>query len=318
MVARDPRDAQNRTVCSAVTRPSRRRAQPINRIAPLIFFLGGCLCLTLAFGVFGVALFMRAGESSDAMTWKPLIDQVDNSALVSETVLLPLTGADAADALSAALDKAHLENAYAIVAYDPALSNATRVGALLQLGARYATAKDSRKAISAYQAAALLATLGPALSDQSRLDTLQQASAGLRGIGAHDAARFVTDQAYLVAQYSTGLPRSVRVRRLEQIAEAYSALGAGTLAAQARSKSIEAASAADNPTPLPRAVFAPASGALPASQPVNAAQEARIAAAQQLADEAAELKSGAKWSPDLAAALSDALLAEDQARQAYL
>lgn len=284
---------------------------------PLLFLLGGCLCLTLALAVFGAVFFWGIGDSSDSSVWKPLIDQVDHRALAPETVLLPLTEIDSADALSAALDQAHLENAYAIAAYDPNLSAATRIGALLQLGTRYATAKDTRKASSCYQAAVLLVTLSPGLSDQARLDTYQQASAGLRGIGAKEAARFVTDQAYLVAQYSPSLSRTVRVRRLEQIAEAYAALGANSLSTQARAKSVEAAGSADTPIVRPRVVFVPAAGVLPTSKQVDVVKQTRIAAAKQLVEEVAGLKPGAAWPADSVAVLSNALRDEDQARQAY-
>lgn len=312
MAPRFPRDAQDRAVGSTVTSSRRRRANSLNRVVPLAFFLVGCLCLTLAVAGLGAFFFLRSGGS----TSQAFVDQVDQAALAPGTLLLPLTDVNAENALSAALDKAHLENAFAIVAYDPTLPAPARIGALLQLGARYTTAKDNRKATASYQAAALLATLYPGLSDLARLDTYQQASAGLRGIGANDAARLVIDQAYLVAQYSPALTRSVRVRRLEQIGDAYAALGANALAAQARGKSIEVGGAPDNPLAA-RTMFVPAIGALPAAKEIDATKQTRIAAAQQLADDIAELKPGVEWPTDFVAQLNDALAAEDRARKTY-
>lgn len=299
-----------------MTRSRYSRNRP-GRLAPLLFFLGGCLLLTLALIMLSAFWFLR-GNPTDASAWQPPLELVDVRALAPGTIILPLTEMSSADALSASLDQVHLENAYALLAYDPDLPDAARIGALLQLGTRYTTAKDSRKALACYQAAALLATLNPSLSDVTRLDTYQQASAGLRAIGASQAARWITDQSYLVTQYSPNLARDVRIRRLNQIAEAYTALGANSLAAQARNKANELAGTLnETPNVVARPVFNPTFGKLPASPQVDAAKQQRVAAAQQLADDLKDTKPGAAWPSDSLAQLADALLAEDEARQAY-
>ncbi len=296
---------------------SRRRPSHPSRFVPLLFFLGGCLLLTLALIVLGAFWFLR-GNPTDVSVWQPPLESVDPRALVPGTIILPLTEMSSADALSASLDQAHLENAYALLAYDPDLPDAARIGALLQLGTRYTTAKDTRKASVCYQAAALLATLSPALSDVTRLDTYHQASAGLRAIGANQAARWVTDQSYLVTQHSPNLSRDVRMRRLNQIADAYAAMSANSLAAQARTKANDLAGTSNEvPTIVARPVFNPTLGKLPASSQVDAAKQHRFAAAQQLADDLKDAKPGAVWPSDSLAQLADALLAEDEARQAY-
>lgn len=291
----------------------------MKRLAPLLFILAGCCLLTLAVAVIGAVFLFRNVDTSDALAWKPPLELVDNRALAPDTVLLPLTGIAPSDALNAALDKAQIENAYALLAYDPTLSDATRIGALLQLGARYANAKDTAKAAACFQAAAGLATLSPALSDQARMDAYQQASDGLRKIGSTSIARRVTDQAYLVAQYSPTLKHDVRARRLEQIAQNYADLGAGALAAQARAKSIDAAGVTtEDKNPPAHLPFVPAAGKLPASPQLDAAVKTRLAAAQQLNDDVQNLaKPTDSWDPDLLSQLSDALLAEDAARQTY-
>ena len=297
---------------------SRRRRSP-SRLAPILFFLVGCLFLTLAVTLFGAWFFFRNAIPTDSFTWKPPLDLVDNRALAPATVLLPLTGIEPADALSATLDKGHLENAFALLAYDPSFTDAARIGALLQLGARYHKATNDPKATACFQAAATLATISPMLSDQTRMDTYQQASAGLRDANANGQARLVIDQAYLVAQSSSALKRDARARRLSQVADNYAALGANALADQARQKSIEAGAATtDEPNVPTRVPFSPGSSKLPASPELDAAIKTRVAAAQQLTDDLSNLPAGStNWASDSLSQLSDALVNEDGARQAY-
>ncbi|MBI5032097.1 MAG: hypothetical protein HZB51_16320 [Chloroflexi bacterium] len=284
-----------------------------------MFFLFGCILLALAATIIGGYFLFRNVDTSDAFAWKAPIDQVDNRALVAETVLLPLTGVNSTDALSATLDKAQLENAYALLAYDPTLSDAARVGGLLQLGTRFAKANNTAKATACFQAAALLATLSPELSDQARMDSYQQASAGLHTVGANAPARLVTDQGYIVAEFSPTLQRDARARRLNQVADDYATLGVASLSAQARQKSIDVGGATTQDPVIPvRVPFNPTVGKLAAAPNVDAAVKTRIAAAQLLSDDLANLgKDATAWPSDSVAQLSDALLAEDDARQAY-
>ncbi|HEX7592963.1 MAG TPA: hypothetical protein VF429_02225, partial [Anaerolineae bacterium] len=236
------------------------------------------------------------------------------------TVLLPLTGMAPADALNAALDGASYENAYALIAYDPLLENPARIGALLQLGSHYAAAKQTRKAASCYQAATLLATLTPALADPAREDTYLQASAGLRALGATDTARMLIDQAYLVAEYSPALRRETRARRLNQVADAYTALGANALATQAQTKADAALTEpTESATAGARAPFTPVIGKLPVSAEVDQLTQRRIAAANQLIGDLTTNppKTAADWPKDSVNQLGDALVEEDNARQAY-
>lgn len=276
--------------------------------------------MTLGVATLSGVFFLRGSDVPDAFAWKPPLEFVDHRALAPGTVLLPLTGTSASDALSAALDQAHLENAFAIAAYDPTLSDSARIGALLQLGNRYSSAKDTRKAALTFQAAAQLATLSPALADYARLETYLQAGAGLRAIGANEAARWMTDQAYLVALYSPTLQREQRTRRLEQVSNAYAALNASALSRQARTEAGEAFTApATAPITSTRMPFLPIVGAPLAAPEIETVKARRIAAAQALQDDLIEHppKSAKDWSPDLIAELSDALIAEDHARQTY-
>ncbi|MCI0477648.1 MAG: hypothetical protein L0Y55_15490 [Anaerolineales bacterium] len=292
----------------------------MKRLLALFFILLGCILITLGGAMLSGVFFLRGSDVPDAFAWKPPLESVDPRALASGTILLPLTGTSASDSISAALDQAHLENAFAIAAYDPFLADSARLGALLQLGTRYASAKDTRKAALAFQTAAQLATLSPALADAARLDSYLQAGVGLRGLGANDAARWVTDQAYLLAEYTPSLQREQRARRLEQVANAYTALNAGALSSQARAKALEASTAsATAPITGTRAPFVPTAGKLPPSPEVDNARAQRVMAAKQLQDDLIERapKSAKEWDADLIVALGDALIEEDGARQAY-
>lgn len=296
------------------------RDRPLKRIIPLVFILLGCILLGGGAALLGAAFLWRPVDVPDAFEWKPPLEQVDNTALAPATVILPLTGIDPADALNAALDNADIENAYALIAYDANLTDSTRIGGLLQLGSRYAVARQNRKAAICYQAAALLATLSPAIFDPAREDTYLQAGTGLRTLGATDAARMLTDQAFIVAQSSPALRRESRARRLNQVADAYTALGVSGLAAQAHTKADEAlAEPTETATAPVRVPFSPTIGKLPPSTEVDQAMQTRIAAAQQLADdlEGNPPKRAADWPGDSVSQLSDALLTEDAARQTY-
>lgn len=290
----------------------------MKRLVALALIVLGCVLMGLGSALVGGVVLWREGDLPDAYVWRSPLELVDARALVSDTVLLPLTGANADEALDAALARAHLDNAFALVAYEPFLDDTKRLGALLQLGTRYTSAKNTRQAARAFQIAAQFATLSPLFSDATRLDAYMQASAGLRSLGAQDAARWVTDQAYRLAAYAPTLQREQRARRLEQIANAYAALNASTLSEQAR-QAAETVQATTVPITRTRAPFVPSSGQLPTAPEVEAARARRIAAAQRLYDDVLDRapKRAQEWDADLLGALRNALLDEDRARQAY-
>jgi len=291
----------------------------VKRLAALALILLGCALMTLGSALVGSAIFLREGDLPDAFAWRPPLELVDARALAPETVLLPLTGASAEQAVDAAFDHAHLDNVFALVAYEPFLDDAQRLGALLQLGARYSSAKNTRQAARAYQIAAQLATLSPMFSDATRLDAYLQVSAGLRSLGAQEAARWVTDQAYRLAESAPTLQREQRARRLEQIANAYAALNAPTLSSQVRAQATEAALSMTIPITRTRAPFVPSAGKLAASSDVQAAHQRRLMVAQRLHEDVLDRapKRAQEWDADLMNELRDALLEEDRARQAY-
>jgi hypothetical protein len=292
----------------------------LKRVIPLLFILIGCTLLTGGAGLLGTALLYHPADVPGAFDWKAPLEQVDNTELSPATVLLPLTGMDTGAALNVALDNANLENAFALVAFETNLDSPTRIGVLLQLASRYATAKQTRKAAACFQAAALLATLTPALADPAREDTYLQASSGLRALGATEAARLLIDQAYIVAEHSNALRREARARRLNQVGDAYAELGANALAAQAHSKADDALTEPAISAPVQvRQPFNPTLGQLPASEEINRYTQTRTAAAQQLADDLTNNppKTSSRWPQDSVSQLRDALVDEDGARQSY-
>lgn len=291
----------------------------MKRLVALSLIVVGCGLMTVGSALVGGMLLVRPSALPDAYAWRPPLELVDARALAPETVLLPLTGASADEALDAALNHAHLDNAFALVAYEPFLDDAQRLGALLQLGTRYASAKNTRQAARAFQIAAQFATLSPTFSDATRLDAYLQASAGLRSLGAQDSARWVTDQAYRLAAHAPTLQREQRARRLEQIANAYAALNLPTLSSQVRAQAAEAVLATTIPITRTRAPFVPTIGKLPPAPQVDAARLRRIAVAQRLHDKVLDRmpQRVQAWDADLIGELREALLDEDGARQAY-
>ncbi len=290
------------------------------RLVPLIFFLGGILLLIFGVAMLGAGWFVREAPAPEALAWQPPLEQVRKQDLTPTTALLPLADASGADALNAALDGGHWENAFALVAYDAGLSDPTRIGALLQLGTRYEAAGNKNRAAWCYLYASRIATISPLLSDAIRADTFLQVSTGLRAIQTTDAARLAVDQAYLVAQYSPVLRREQSTRRLNQVANAYAALGAETLAVQARDKASEpVAIATDDAGFLPREPYVIPEEKLPPSPEVTRALQARRAATRQVIDDVKDKPPlrAADWPSDSLAVLREALVKEDQARRSY-
>lgn len=291
----------------------------MKRLVALALIVLGCALMGLGSALIGGVVLLREGDLPDAYAWRPPLELVDARTLAFETVLLSLTAASADEALDAALDRAHLDNAFALIAYEPFLDDTKRLGALLQLGTRYTSAKNTRQAARAFQIAAQFATLSPMFSDTTRLDAYLQASAGLRSLGAQDAARWVTDQAYRLAAYAPTLQREQRARRLEQIANAYAALNVPTLSSQARAQAAEAIQATTVPITRTRAPFVPNIGKLPTAPKVESARARRVFVAQRLHNDVLDRvpKRAQEWDADLIGELREALLDEDRARQAY-
>ena len=288
------------------------------RLLALLFFVSAGVLLIAGIAAFTGA-YVRSSDMPDGFVWQPLAVQVSSRSLDPATALIVLTEIPVEDVLDRTFESGDLESAFALIAYDPRLADAARIGALLQLGSQYSAAKNLHRAAWCYQSAALLAIVSPILSDFSRSETLLTASMGLRAADAKEAARRVLDEAYLIAVYSPSLRRQQRASRLNQIANAYASLNLSGIADQARNKAQEAASAPDPQPPVIRAPFIPIPGSLPSSSSLAQIKHRRAIAASELLDDVAadKPKSPADWPQDSVGQLRYALLNEDDARTEY-
>lgn len=295
-----------------------RRKKLAPRLIALLFFLFSGVLLIAGIASFTGA-YVRSSDMPDGFSWRPLAEQVSGRALDPATGLLVLTEIPAQEALDRAFESGDLESGFALVAFDPRLSDAARVGALLQLGSQYSAAKNLRRAAWSYQSAALLAIVSPIFSDFSRSETLLTASMGLRTVDAKEAARRVLDEAYLISVYSPSLRRQQRASRLNQIANVYEALNLPGIANKARNDAQDAASAPDSQPPTLRAPFIPIPGSLPNAPSLAQIKHRRAIAASQLLDDVAadKPKSPTEWPQDSMNQLRYALLSEDEARAEY-
>jgi hypothetical protein len=288
------------------------------RALVIFSFLAATALMLIGAGALAGA-YLRSRDMPDGFGWVAPMAQVSNRDLVPASALLPLTDLAAEDALDQTLEGTDLESAFAIIAYDPRLSDPSRVGALLQIGTRYSESKNWRRAAWTFQTAALLAILSPALSDSARVDTLLAAGTDLRDTDAKEAARRVIDQAYLITMYSPALRKQVRSNRLNQIATAYDSLNLPGIGDQARSKAQDVSAAPDIPPAIVRAPFIPIPGQLPSSLDLDQARSRREQAAAQLLDDvsATSPKSQADWPRDSSDQLKQALIEEDMAHDDY-
>lgn len=292
----------------------------MKRALPLVLLVGAALLFCVGIAAVGARFYFERGDSVDLSQWKAPLDQLDAKRLVLPNSLEVLGGVGDTQAIDDALQQGDWESAYADIAYSPDLTDASRAGTLLLLGSRYAAAKQTAKAVWAYQYAVSLATISPLPSDLLRGQTLLEAAQGLNTLGMHTAARTALDQAYLIAQYSFSIPRDTRARLYGQVATAYQSFGVGNLATQASQKSQEAATltseeAFTNSRPP---YFVPPAD-LPADKDLTDKTAERVTAAKELIDQLnlTPPKSAKDLPQDLVRKLGDALYEEDGLRTSY-
>jgi hypothetical protein len=281
-------------------------------VAALLFLIGAAAV--------GANIYFARPAAADLSTWRAPIDQVDSKKIVPANALASLAGVFDSVAMQDDLNQGDLESAFALNSYGPDFLDPARAGTFLLLGSRYASAKQSAKAVWCYQYAAVLSTISPMPSDLTRVQTLLEAAQGLRSLGAESAARDALDQAYLIAQYSFSLQRETRARLLSQVANAYQSFGLNQLAAQARQKSTETANQTSDQVELAtRTPFRVRPAELPADQDLKQRIEARVTAARELID---QLNLNPPKTPkdlpdDLIRTLGDKLYDEDGVRSDY-
>lgn len=288
----------------------------------LPFILLGAAALLFCIGI-GALTFNFLGPrpaAVDTSKWIVPQDQVDVKKIDPAAALGLLAGTTEVHSVDDSLAAGDFEGAFAQVAYSAEFSDSNRIGTLLLLGNRFATARQTAKAAWMYQYAIFLAATSPQPSDLARVQTLLEASQGLKALGLEADARAALDQAYLIAQYSFALPRNTRADIFEQISRAYRTFGATKLVNEARDKMGDSASLmSEDATNISRRPFR-VQPTNPRDDPnVQAITEARITAARELLD-ALTLnppQTAAEMPTNLITALGDALFQEDSARTDY-
>ncbi len=292
----------------------------MKKALPLVLLGGAVLLFCIGVAALGANFFLPRGDKLDLSQWKAPLDQIDVKRLTAANALGILTESGEAQALDDVLQQGDWESALADLAYTPFFSDANRLGTLLLLGSRYTTAKQPAKAAWCYQYAVTLAQLSPDPSDLVRAQTLLEAAQGLRALELPAAARTALDQAFLIAEYSTTLPRDSRARLFDQISQQYKSIGAGNLATQARQKSEEASnSTTEDASGAPRVPYVLQPGELPANQELSDKTKARVTAAKELIDQLNihPPKSDKDLPEDKIRSLGDRLYEEDGLRQEY-
>ena len=144
----------------------------VKKVLPFLL-IGAALLLCLG-GVGALAWnFMGTRSPSvDTSKWIAPQDQVDTKKIVPGVAIAILAGTSDSASVDDSLAAGDFEGAFAQIAYGNEFSDANRVGTLLLLGNRYATAKQNVKAAWMYEYAVFLATVSPLLSDLNRVQTL--------------------------------------------------------------------------------------------------------------------------------------------------
>ncbi len=285
----------------------------------LPFVLLGAAGLLFCFGVAALALnyFGPRSTAVDLSRWRSPQDQVDTTKINPAVAIGILAGVSDDASVDDSLAAGDFEGAYAQIAYGTEFSDANRVGTLLLLGNRYAAGKQTAKAAWMFEYAAFLATVSPLPSDLNRVQSLLEVAQGFKSLNMDAEARAALDQAYLIAEYSFGLPRDTRADVLEQISRAYRNFGVTNLAQQAHQKSMDTVTLTEEDAiSLWRRPFAIQVTDPPENPELVAKLKERVQAARELVD---ALNLNAPLTPDnmpedLIRALGDKLYEEDGLR----
>lgn len=288
----------------------------------LPFILLGAAGLLFCFGVSALALnfWGPRGASVDTSKWIAPQAQVENQKIIPAVALGILAGITDASSVDDSLAAGDFEGAFAQIAYSTEFSDANRLGTLLLLGNRYLAGKQIPKAVWMYQYAVFLATVSPLPSDLTRVQTLLEASQGLKAAGMEAQARTALDQAYLITDYSYALPRNTRAEMFNQISRAYRTFNATKQVQETAQKAADTATLADEyAVNIARRPFQIQPTDPPPSSELDQRVNERIQAARDLLD-ALNLnppQSEADLPDDLINALGDALFQEDATRGDY-
>lgn len=281
---------------------------------PLIGLAAGMIVLALAGVVLLAVYFSLSRQPAATDAWMNPLAGVVTEAVAPDLAALTLAGEPDDRVIRAALDAGEIETAYATLANSMLMTDNLRSGGWLLL-ARQLQEKDPARAAIAQQAALDLASLGPSLGDMGRADLSLQTARGFAALEKVETARLALAQAENIARYSVALLPAQRRALLAQVADAYQAVGdAGT--ARAIRENLDAYAAGPGVTVNAAAQLLPTlRGGIVLPEAVVAAMVARQNAAADLAARWLSVSGGGR--DTLAAALGQALLAEDVARDEF-
>jgi tetratricopeptide (TPR) repeat protein len=231
-----------------------------------------------------------------------------------------LTGVSDLAVVSRSFEEGQLDTAYATILFSTQLSDGEHVGNLLMLGQRYEAAGDQSQAESCYRQASLISTMSPTLSDSTRAHSFVEIGEGFATWGKRAEALPNYDQAFALALHSPLIRDPHRADLLGQLAVAYEALGEREKATESRSLRAEILFSTEGSETTPGSqAEQPIANFLtqipaPTLAMVASYEERRAAAVLDLLEFLDGSPSGEAIPEELATAVTQALVNEDQAR----
>jgi hypothetical protein len=291
-------------------RPQRRRRLRWLEMALVIGFL---FCLCIGLGALGILWRLSSLPAQPVRTDDPL-SSLQPDRIAPALALMQLAG-DPPDALvTQALYAGQMETVRAILTFRSMLSEAARLGPLLQLARHYAAADQPQIAALVYGQARAVAILAPGLSSFERSQSLVQGSEGLLALGETAAALDCADQAKRIGQQAPDLLPAQRSQLFTSLRPLADQLDDATLRQQL-------VDLTRNPFLSPQGTLMLNHLAQPAEPvafdgPVTTAIATRKQRARELAERIA-FTNGVDIDPERQT-LAQALLAEDEARSAFI
>ena len=265
--------------------------------------------------VFGLVYVVLQRQPATAGGWQDPIAAIVADEIRPEWALYPLAGASEVETADVAIASSDLETAYATLVFSLELSDVQRIGRLTLLGNRFAEAEKPDRAALCYQQIYDTAILSSRLNDPARADALLAVGNGWVALGEDSQALNAYDQVYMLAVQSPNLQLAHRRDLLDVLEGAYHDLGDEEQAEAVRQK-VKAWDQGAQPLPPVQPAELPELPAVttPISSPeVGALEEMRRQAVYNLIQVLGEEQ---EPTPELVAAVAEALRAEDAAKLA--
>jgi tetratricopeptide (TPR) repeat protein len=297
------------------------RGSPASDRTCMSWVILGFLVLLILVGLVsgGAYLYLQFSGSSQGTDF---VQQLRKDEIDPSLALLTLAGVEDLEVVNQAQAAGELETAYATILFGTEVADGERVGSLLLLAPAYVAAGDSNRAQLCYQQANLIATLSPTLSDFAKANAYLEIGQGLAELGNKGEALSNYDQAYVVASHSPYLRDPHRADVLGKLAGAYQALGEGRKAGECSAQqaeiqyvSGEPGEESGNPPVQPTS---PLTMEIP--EPTEAMiasyEQRRVETVQQVIDFLEGTSGGETIPEDLMTDATQALLNENDAREA--